>query len=120
MITCTLVAAVITCTNVPVQPDVEQAVRVWTSNTKPFELPPPPADPAMRNYVAPPYNPHWPFNGPITDMVPTRPLSPLGSLVTYYPYGAVLPYSPYFAPYGGTVISQGGGTVSDRPRHRRR
>jgi hypothetical protein len=100
MITCALVAAAIVCQDLPQQrPTPEEAVRIWTSNTKPYEAPPPMADPATRDVVAG-YTKHWPFDGPITEMAPTRPLSPDGSTVTYYPYN---PYSFIFpgSYYGG-------------------
>jgi hypothetical protein len=75
---CVIVAtAILNCTSAQALPPAD-AVRVLTSNTRPFVAP-------VRitpQYAPPiPHDPNWPFLSP---MSPTRPLAPPWSVTTYY------------------------------------
>lgn len=81
---CTIVGAVILhCASTHPLPPAE-AVRVLTSNTRPYIAPPPMPDRftlAMRAMPSPPPNPYSPFLTPAT---PIAPLSEPWSYTTYY------------------------------------
>jgi hypothetical protein len=84
MTTCALVLGLITCTVAPgARLAPAEAVRVLTSNTRPYVAPPPLPDAyalAMRNQDVP-HNPNSPFLTPAT---PIQPLAPPWSVTTHY------------------------------------
>jgi hypothetical protein len=81
---CTIIAAtILNCASAHAVPPAE-AVRVLTSNTRPWTAPPPMPSPiefAMRNRELPRPNPNSPFLTPAT---PNQPLAPPWSVTTYY------------------------------------